>query len=134
LAKLKRDSFYHAGDQWTLHFDEKGGKSREIPARHDLKRVVFEYLDAAYRKTGQLTENAMDVVDVCRMVKRRLKDAFLPSRFSPHSFRVTTITGLIEQGSKTCGAWPATPTRAPPASTTRRDKKITRNIVERIPI
>jgi hypothetical protein len=30
-----------------LHFDEKGGKSREIPVRHDLAHIVFEYLDAA---------------------------------------------------------------------------------------
>jgi integrase/recombinase XerD len=30
-----------------LHFDEKGGKSREIPVRHDLEQMIFEYLDAA---------------------------------------------------------------------------------------
>ncbi len=29
VAKLRRRSFYHAGDQWMLHFEEKGGKSRE---------------------------------------------------------------------------------------------------------
>ena len=28
--KLRRGSFYNAGEQWMLHFDEKGGKSREI--------------------------------------------------------------------------------------------------------
>ena len=32
------------------------------------------------------------------MVKRRLKDAGLPSRLSPHSFRVTGITDLLTQG------------------------------------
>ena len=32
------------------------------------------------------------------MVKRRLKDAGLSVRLSPHSFRVTTITDLLEQG------------------------------------
>jgi site-specific recombinase XerD len=32
------------------------------------------------------------------MVKRRLKDAGLPGVLSPHSFRVTTITDLLEQG------------------------------------
>lgn len=32
------------------------------------------------------------------MVKRRLADAGLPARLSPHSFRVTIITGLLEQG------------------------------------
>src|SRR5260370_7436371 len=106
VAKLRRGSFYNAGDQQMLHFDEKGGKSREIPVRHDLEQMIFEYIDAAgirnspkdtplfrtaYRRTGQLTKNALHVVDVCRMVKRRLKDASLPSRLSPHSFRVTTI-------------------------------------------
>ena len=38
------------------------------------------------------------MIDICRMVKRRLKDAGLPVRLSPHSFRVTTITDLLEQG------------------------------------
>jgi len=35
---------------------------------------------------------------MARMVKRRLRDAGLSSRLSPHSFRVTTITDLLEQG------------------------------------
>jgi hypothetical protein len=47
VAKLKRGDFYHAGGQWMLHFDEKGGKSREIPVRHDLEGWIFEYMDAA---------------------------------------------------------------------------------------
>jgi integrase/recombinase XerD len=151
VASLKRGSFYNGGEQRMLHFDEKGGKSREIPVRHDLERIISEYLDAAslhtagkdtplfrtaYRKTGQLTKNAMSVLDVCRMVKRRLKDAGLPVRLSPHSFRVTTITDLLEQGvpledvQRLAG-------HADPRTTRlydRRDKKITRNIVERISI
>ncbi|MCX6638443.1 MAG: tyrosine-type recombinase/integrase [Acidobacteria bacterium] len=151
VATLKRGSFYHAGDQWMLHFEEKGGKSREIPVRHDLEQMIFEYLDAAglrnapkdsplfrtaYLKTGRLTKNDMYVVDICRMVKRQLKDAGLPSRLSPHSFRVTTITDLLEQGvpledvQRLAG-------HADPRTTRlydRRDKKITRNIVERISI
>src|ERR1700690_3624564 len=72
VATLKRDSLYYAGDQWMLHFDEKGGKSREIPVRHDLEQMLFEYIDAAgirdaakgsslfrtaYRRTRQLTPN-----------------------------------------------------------------------------
>ena len=90
----------------------------------------------AYKKTGQLTKNSMHVVDICRMVKRRLKDAGLSVRLSPHSFRVTTITDLLEQGvaledvQRLAG-------HADPRTTRlydRRDKKITRNIVERISI
>jgi len=30
-------------------------------------------------------------------MKRRLKAAGLPVQFSPHSFRVTTVTDLLEQ-------------------------------------
>src|SRR5216117_4542832 len=90
----------------------------------------------AYKKTGQLTKNAMYVVDICRMVKRRLRDAGLPGVLSPHSFRVTTITDLLEQGvpledvQRLAGY-------ADPRTTRlydRRDKKITRNVVERISI
>jgi site-specific recombinase XerD len=39
-----------------------------------------------------------DAGDICQMVKRRLRDAGLPTRLSPHSFRVATITDLLEQG------------------------------------
>jgi site-specific recombinase XerD len=129
-----------------LHFDEKGGKSREIPVRHDLEQIIFDYLDAAglrnarrdtplfrtaYKKTGQLTKNALHVIDICRMVKRRLKDAGLSGVLSPHSFHVTTITDLLEQGvpledvQRPAG-------HADPRTTRlydRRQKKITRNIV-----
>jgi len=113
--------------------------------------MIVEYLDAAglrharkdtplfrtaYKKTGRLTPNAMYVVDICRMVKRRLRDAGLPGVLSPHSFRVTTITDLLEQGvpledvQRLAG-------HADPRTTRlydRRQKKITRNIVERISI
>lgn len=151
VAKLRRASFYHAGGQWMLHFEEKGGKSREIPVRHDLEAMLFAYLDAAglrdaakdaplfrtaVRKTDQLTDRGMHVLDICRMVKRRLRDAGLPGRLSPHSFRVTTITDLLEQGvpledvQRLAG-------HADPRTTRlydRRQKRITRNIVERISV
>ena len=62
--------------------------------------------------------------------------AGLPSRLSPHSFRVATITDLLEQGvpledvQNLAG-------HADPRTTRlydRRSKKVTRNIVERISI
>ena len=70
------------------------------------------------------------------MVKRRLKDAGPPARLSPHSFRVTIITDLLEQGvspedvQRLAGHTDPRTTRL----YDRRDKKITRNIVERISI
>jgi integrase/recombinase XerD len=56
VAKLRRGSLYHAGDQCMLHFDEKGGTSREVPVRHDLEQMLFAYLDAAgLRQAGKDT-------------------------------------------------------------------------------
>jgi len=151
VAKLRRGDFYRAGEQWMLHFEEKGGKSREIPVRHDLEQWIVAYLEAAllqsapketplFRsvigRTGQLSSTRLHVNDVCRMMKRKLEAASLPARLSPHSFRVTTITDLLEQGvpledvQRLAG-------HADPRTTRlydRRDRKVTRNIVERISI
>jgi integrase len=46
-------------------------------------------------RTKTLTKNAMTGIDICRMMTRRLQAAGLPGHFSPHSFRVTTVTDLI---------------------------------------
>ena len=69
----------------------KGGKSREIPVRHDLEQFLREYIDAAkisegrlfrtaVRKTKVLTKNGMTGIDICRMMKRRLKAAGAAAR------------------------------------------------------
>ena len=84
VAKLTVKNLVHDGSQYTLRFSEKGGKSREIPVRHDLEQLLLSYVQAAgitegplfrtaNRKTRTLTENAMTGIDVCRMMKRRLK-------------------------------------------------------------
>ena len=151
VASLKRGGFYRHGEQWMLHFEEKGGKSREIPVRADLQEIIFDYLDAAglrdapkdtalfqsaVRKEKKLSGVHIHVNDVCRMMKRRLKDAGLPEHLSPHSFRVTTITDLLEQGvpledvQRLAGHSDPRTTRL----YDRRDRKITRNVVERISV
>jgi site-specific recombinase XerD len=151
VAKLRRQDFRHDGSQWTLRFAEKNGKDREIPVRHDLEGYLLAWLDAAglrdagkdsplFRsalgKTGLLTENAPTAGDLGRMVKRRLKDAGLPDRLSPHSFRVATITDLLHQGAALedvqhlAGHADARTTRL----YDRRQKEVTRNLVERISI
>jgi integrase len=96
-----------------LHFSEKGGKSREIPVRHDLEEIILAYIDAAglrdapkdtplfqsaLKKQRRLSGRRIHVNDICRMMKRRLKDIGLPLLYSLHSFRVTGITDLLEQG------------------------------------
>jgi integrase/recombinase XerD len=80
-----------------LHFEEKGGKSREIPVRHDLEGLIAEYIDAAglreapkdtplfqsaLKKKRRLSGKAIHVNDICRMMKRRLKDFAMPLLYS----------------------------------------------------
>ena len=151
VAKLRLQDFQNEGTQYVLRFQEKGGKSREIPVRHDLEAFIWAYLDAAdveseakdsplFRasngRTKRLTGNAMSSKIICELVKRRLKDAGLPSRLSPHSFRVTAITDLLTQGVPLEDVQYLAG-HAEPRTTglyDRRQKKVTRNIVERISI
>jgi site-specific recombinase XerD len=147
VAKLRAKSLKHDGTQYSLRFTEKGGKSREIPVRHDLEQFLLDYIKAAAiaegplfrtanRKTKTLTKNGMTGIDICRMMKRRLKAAGLPNHFSPHSFRVTTVTDLLEQNvpledvQYLAGHSDPRTTRI----YDRRRRKVTRNIVERISI
>jgi integrase/recombinase XerD len=147
VAKLRLKRLRHDGTQYALRFLEKGGKSREIPVRADLQKVVLAYVQAAgitkgpfFRtaagKTGNLTANAMTGIDICRMMKRRLKAAGLPDEFSPHSFRVTTVTDLLEQNTALEDVQYLAG-HADPRTTRlydRRRRKVTRNIVERISV
>lgn len=152
VAKLKCKDLYDTGDQYCLRFNDKGGKSREIPVRHDLQSLLLEYLKSAsiqveqtrdrplflttITKTKQLTDRAMTAGDMGRMIKRRMKAAGLPDRLSPHSFRVATITDLLSQGVPLEDVQHLAG-HADPRTTRlydRRQSKVTRNIVERISI
>jgi site-specific recombinase XerD len=151
VAKLHRVAFYDTGDQHALRFVEKGGKSREIPVRHDLKTYLDAYLGTAgleyadkasplfrttIRRTKRLTMTGMTTNDISRMVKRRMKDAQLSSRYSPHSFRVTAITDLLNQGVS-LGEVQNLAGHADPRTTRlydRRERRVTQNLVERISV
>ena len=151
VAKLRLGDFQHDGTQYVLRFQEKGGKSREIPVRHDLEGFIRAYIAAAglageakdrplfrstLRRTKQLTGNPLTTKAICELVKRRLKDAGLPLRLSPHSFRVTAITDLLTQGVPLEDVQYLAG-HAEPRTTglyDRRQKRVTRNIVERISI
>jgi integrase/recombinase XerD len=151
VAKLRAGDFQHDGEQYVLRLLEKGGTSREIPVRLELQRDILAYLAAAgigdgekdsplfrstVRKTRQLTANALTSKAICELVKRRLKDAGLPSRLSPHSFRVTAITDLLTQGVPLEDVQYLAGHSSPRTTRLydRRQKKVTRNIVERISI
>ncbi len=119
--------------------------------RLELQRDILAYLDAAginaenkdrplfrstVRKTKQLTANALSSKAICEMVKRRLKAAKLPERLSPHSFRVTPITDLLTQGVPLEDVQYLAGHSSPRTTELydRRQKKVTRNILERISI
>ncbi len=147
VAKLTLADLRHDGTQYTLRFAEKGGKAREIPVRHDLEGLLRTYIKAAditggplfpsaAGKTCKLTDKPMTAIDICRMMKRRLKDAGLPTHYSPHSFRVTTITDLLEQEVPLDDVQYLAG-HADPRTTRlydRSHRKVTRNLVERISI
>lgn len=151
VARLQVQHFYYVGDQYCLRFAEKGGKAREIPVRHNLEGYLKVYLEAAglagaskgeplfrtaVRKEKRLTAIGMTGFDVYRMVARRMKQAGLPAQLTPHSFRVTTATDLLAQGI------PLEEVQyllghADPRTTRlydRREKRVSRNIVERISV
>jgi integrase/recombinase XerD len=152
VAKLRLGDLQHDGEQYVLRFQEKGGKSREIPVRLDLQRCILAYVEAAgiagdakdrplFRASDgksrkRLSDRPLDSDRIGDLVKRRLKDAGLPSRLSPHSFRVTAITDLLSQGIPLEDVQYLAG-HAEPRTTglyDRRQKKVTRSIVERISI
>ncbi len=133
-------------EKTLLRFQEKGGNSREIPVRHDLEEYLRAYLDAggivaenkdwpyfrSHRgRTGQLTHNAMTSKAICELVKRRLKDAGLPNRLSPHSFSAVAVTDLLTQGGPLQDVqYLAGHTEARTAALyDQRQKRVPRNIV-----
>jgi integrase/recombinase XerD len=151
VAKLRLKDLIDDGRRFSLHFAEKGGKARTIPVRENLEEYLLEYLlvaglkdeskesplfrTAGGRKLG-LSERAMNGVDICRMVKRRLKAAGLPTAASPHSFRACVATDLLTQNvaledvQYLLGHSDSRVTKL----YDRRQKQVTRNIVEKISV
>lgn len=148
VAKLRRKDFVHDGNQYALKFQEKGGKQRSIPVRHDLELILLRYLSTvesverdsplfrSLSRKGGLSEHSVTGVDICRIVKRRLKQAGLPLEISPHSFRSCAATNLLmqhvplEDVQYLLGHSDARITRL----YDRRQREVTRNIVERISV
>jgi integrase/recombinase XerD len=147
VEKLRLGDFQHDVAQYVLRLQEKGGKSRKIPVRHDLEGIILGYVDAAgiagdgkdkplFRassgRTQKHTGNVMTSKRICELVKRRLRDAGLPLRLSPHLFRATAITDLLSQGIPLEDVQYLAG-HAEPRTTglyDRRQKKVTRNIGE----
>ena len=111
VVALKRKDFRETGDGgYTLTLHEKGGKRHRVPVHSTLRAYILAYLEAApplepaaplFRsvdRSKQLTDRKLDRRDVGRLVKRRAMQAGIRSVFSPHSFRATGATALLEAG------------------------------------
>ena len=151
VARLRIRDLRDDGTQYLLRFLEKGGKAREIPVRRDLQVMLMRYLEqagltdapkdsplfrSALGRKDALFDRPLSGVDVCRLVKRRLAAAGLPDGISPHSFRVATVTDLLTQGIS-LEEVQYLAGHADPRTTRlydRRQKRVTRNLVERISI
>lgn len=149
VAKLRIKDLIDEGNQYSLRFKEKGGKHRSIPVRHDLQLLLRSYVELlgetvnkdepifrTLDRRGLFTQTQISGVDICRLVKRRLKNAGLPTIISPHSFRSLTATDLLVQGvpledvQYLLGHADSRVTLL----YDRRQRRVTRNIVERISI
>jgi integrase/recombinase XerD len=150
VAGLRVGSLAQDGGQWFLRFLEKGGKVRDIAVREDLQRYLTAYLEAAglraaateplfrrlTRKTKMLKASAMTADDMGRMIKRRMREIGLPTRLSPHSFRVATLTDLLTQDVPLAEVQHLAG-HADPRTTRlydRRQRRVNRTLVERISV
>lgn len=151
ISRLRMQDLRNHGNHRALQFSEKGGKSREIPVRHDLDEWIAAYLEGAgltdapkgswlfragQRRGSPLTERAMSPLAVQLMLKRRLKAAGLPEILSPHSFRVLVVTDLLSQNVPLEDVQYLAG-HAHPRTTQiydRRRRRVSRNLVERISV
>lgn len=150
VAQLRVKDFVQDGENWFLAFNEKGGKHPKVPVRHDLLTFLRAYLEAAgidlkekdaplFRtapgRGNKISAEKMSDNDIHRMFKRRARAAGLPDSLTPHSFRVATITTLLKQDVPLPDVQNLA-NHADPRTTRlydRRNRSVTRNIVERIP-
>jgi site-specific recombinase XerC len=110
VVNLKVEDYYPSGKRFLFRFKEKGGKGKELPVHHKLEEILDQYLKAsgidnepqaplfpaACGKSGKLSRRPLVRTDPADMLKRRLKQAGLPTHYSPHSFRATGITNFLE--------------------------------------
>jgi site-specific recombinase XerD len=151
ISRLRMQDLRDNGNHRSLQFSKKGGKSREVPVRHDLDEWIAAYLEgcslttapktsplfrAGQRRGSPLTDRAMSPLAVQLMLKRRLRAAGLPKILSSHSFRVLVVTDLLSQNVPLEDVQYLAG-HAHPRTTQvydRRRRRVSRNLVERISV
>ena len=151
ISRLRIRDFRDHGDHRTLRLHEKRGLVREIPVRADVDGWIRAYLLVAaadlhpagplFRplelpNTQRFADRPMPPGTIRAMLKRRLRDAGLPSIITPHSFRAMVVTDLLTQGVPIEDVQYLVG-HAHPSTTQiydRRARTVSRNTVERISI
>ena len=152
VAALRLQDVRDYGAHRTILFREKRGKTREVPVRIDLDSWLTAYRSAAHNPDDPSDAPFWRVLTptsptgfgpagigpwtLRAMLKRRLKDAGLPTLFTVHSFRVLVVSDLLDQDVPLEDVQYLVGHSHP--STTqlydRRTRAISRNIVERISV
>ena len=152
VAQLRLQDLRNDGEHLALCFREKRGQEREIPIRIDLAGWLTEYIEAAgirddpkesplfrsadYHTPTWLGAGGVGTWTIRCLLKRRLKDAGLPTTITPNSFRVMVVTDLLAQGVPVEDVQYLTGHPHPSATHVhdRSARRVGRNIVERISV
>ena len=107
------EDYFPQGRRMWFRLHEKGGKRHEVPAHHNAMAYVDGYVEAAgiagekrlplFRtidRRRSLTNRRIHRSDVLRMVKRRARQAGLPTSTSCHTFRATGITAYLNSNGR----------------------------------
>ena len=117
-------SLQHDGTQYSLRFSEKGGKSREIPVRHDLERMIREHTHIALvrDRSGKIL-GMITLEDVIEELVGEIQDEYdrLPGHVKPsgtgwvvgggvllarlHELAGVQLTGAPGTAPKTLDEW-----------------------------
>ena len=114
VTAMRVEDYYQSGKCWWFRLHEKGGKRHQVPAHHNAEAYMDAYLaetglqaDRKLKKTPlfrtvdrrlRLTDTLMARQNIWQMIKRRARQAGLPSSTSCHTMRATGITAYLSNG------------------------------------
>ncbi|MGI9509163.1 MAG: tyrosine-type recombinase/integrase [Geminicoccaceae bacterium] len=108
------EDVFHQRNRLWLRLQEKGGKQHEMPCHHNLEDYLRDYIQAAGigeerkaplfraidRRSKQLSDRRLKHFYAWAMVKRRARQAGIPTEICNHTFRATGITAYLTNGGQ----------------------------------
>lgn len=111
VVGMNVEDYFQKGKRWWFRLHEKGGKYHQVPAHHKAEEYLDAYLALAsfaeakktplFRSANrlrQLTQRRLHRTEVWKMIRRRARQAGLPTHIGCHTFRATGITTYLENG------------------------------------